>query len=100
MARLESLFPLQRFTVQESSMLPGIKSGSDVLVFKWLKPHVSDVVVAWYDDRFIIKRVKDIKDGNYFLIGDNDQESTDSRHFGMINRHNILGKVILISHQN
>ena len=37
-----------------------------------------------------------IKDDNYFLVGDNRNNSTDSRTFGSINKKDIVGKTSLI----
>lgn len=37
-----------------------------------------------------------IKDDNYFLVGDNRNNSTDSRAFGSINKKDIVGKTSLI----
>ncbi len=37
-----------------------------------------------------------IKDNNYFLVGDNRNNSTDSRIFGLIDKKNIIGKTSLI----
>lgn len=61
-------------------------------------PKIGDFVVfsnRKRGERFI-KRIQKIKKGTYFCIGDNTDESMDSRVFGWIDRHDILGKVICI----
>ena len=42
----------------------------------------------------IVKRVSAIdRNGHYFLTGDNPTASTDSRHWGVVKRLDIAGKV-------
>ncbi|MDY6867764.1 MAG: signal peptidase I [Chloroflexota bacterium] len=36
-------------------------------------------------------------EGDYFVIGDNYKDSTDSRQFGPVTRDNLLGKIISIN---
>ncbi len=35
-----------------------------------------------------------VPEESYFIIGDNPYHSTDSRHFGAVNKSNIIGKVV------
>jgi len=44
--------------------------------------------------RLLVKRIKDIKNNTYFVVGDNKMESTDSRDFGWLDRELLVGKVI------
>ena len=37
----------------------------------------------------------DLEDNQYFVMGDNRNNSTDSRFFGPIEKNDILGKVVL-----
>ncbi len=46
------------------------------------------------NNKLILKRINKIEDKKYFVLGDNKNESTDSRVFGYITRKNIIGKVI------
>ena len=63
--------------------------------FIFSKPKVGDVVVFKVGDRIYIKRVKEIKNQKFFLVGDNNRDSFDSKKIGWINKEDIIGKVIL-----
>lgn len=81
-------------------MLPTYMPGRKVVVQKtWFFTRImpGDVVVAKdpRNGRLILKRVQHINSkGQLFLLGDNKEESTDSRTFGFIARKNAIGKVI------
>ena len=92
--KFSKLLPIQRFTIYENSMLPTLAPGDDILVFHWSRGGVGDIIVAQHRDKIIIKRINSIENGQYFLIGDNPNESTDSRRFGPISQKDIIGKVI------
>ncbi len=75
-------------------------ASSDILlvskVFYFFRnPQVHDIVVLKdpRDLRLVLKRITKIKDNTYFVVGDNEQESTDSRHYGWISKQEIVGKV-------
>lgn len=110
--------------VQGKSMLPGLKSGDLVLIFKaayglsnprggylalWSAPRDRDIVAAVRPDtgKIVIKRVRieegagigssdaeSVSEASFFLLGDNKYESVDSREFGPVPMNNILGRVI------
>ncbi len=42
----------------------------------------------------LFKKIKKIKKGKYFVLGENPKDSFDSRRFGEIQRNQILGKFI------
>ena len=92
--KFSKFLPIQRFTVYENSMLPTLAPGDDVLVFHWLRGGIGDIIVAQYQNKIIIKRINSIENGQDFLIGDNPNESIDSRRFGPISQKDITGKVI------
>lgn len=68
---------------------------TSVLPYVLKKPKIGDVVVFEYKGKTYIKRIKVIDGENYYLIGDNKNDSYDSREFGYIKRENIKGKIIL-----
>ena len=72
-------------------MFPTLREGQEVLTFNWGKPKVGDIVIL---QSGIIKRIVKVEGEHVFVEGDNRQESTDSRHFGAINKSQIMGKVI------
>lgn len=87
--------PISRFTVHGNSMSPALRPGQDILSFNWAylgrKPKVGDIVIV---KSGIVKRVQRIEGDKIYLIGDNMEESTDSRHFGLIDRKQIIGRVV------
>lgn len=78
-------------------MLPLLKNGDEILLNPHAKIGVNDIVLAkhpYKKDVTSVKRVKNIEKGDrFFLIGDNPDESTDSRQYGLIEKNQILGKV-------
>jgi len=89
---------LTKLKVIGHSMGPVIKNEEIVLVsnliYWFKKPQIGDIVAFRDGGKILIKRVKNISKGKYFLEGDNKQDSLDSREFGLISKQEILGKVI------
>ena len=79
-------------------MTPGIKNGETVLVsgifYLFKNPQIGDIVAFREAEKILIKRITEVKDKEYFLEGDNNRDSLDSKNFGFILRENIIGKVI------
>lgn len=69
-------------------------------MFSWAyifsKPKIGDIVVVKKGGKDIVKRIQKVHDREYFVEGDNKQQSTDSRNFGPIDKSEIVGKVIYI----
>jgi signal peptidase I len=38
----------------------------------------------------------EIKEGNYFILGDNRDEAVDSRKYGQINRKSVKGRIVTV----
>lgn len=87
-----------RYRVENNSMLPLLKEGDQVVVKRDATLKTGEIVIAQHPFKQsveMIKRIKEIdKNGRYFLIGDNQDESTDSRTFGAVSIECIKGKVI------
>lgn len=81
--------------VSGSSMRPALASG-DIVVARKITPRVNDIVIARRGGTEVIKRVKRIENDRYYIVGDNQQESTDSRHYGFISKNDILGTIMII----
>ncbi len=95
------LFKLGRrraFLVEGDSMLPTLKNGDGILIDADAKIDAGDILLAKHPFKksvIILKRLAEIdENGNYFLVGDNPSESTDSRTFGAISAKHILGKAV------
>src|SRR5258708_39048044 len=86
------MFMLRR--VEGLSMTPNYPHGKIVLAIKRKKPKVGDVVIANHHNLEHLKRVSQINDGKLFLLGDNADESTDSRHYGWLPLASVLGVVL------
>lgn len=86
------MFMIRR--IQGASMHPALPHGKIVFAWKRKAPRRGDVVIAKHHHVEIIKRVSELKDDFVYLVGDNPDESTDSRQFGWLPRHAILGVVL------
>jgi nickel-type superoxide dismutase maturation protease len=87
-----------KYICEGKSMNPTLKDGEVVLVDRTAEIEVGDIVVAKHpieQNSEVVKRVERINEsGHYFLVGDNLEESNDSRHFGAVAREYIKGKVV------
>lgn len=77
--------------VSGDSMQPTLSDGHVIIVFPSKSPAIGDVVVAYCDGKELIKRVIKVQSGTYWVEGDSPERSTDSRHFGWIDKSDILG---------
>lgn len=87
-----------KYVCEGASMNPTLKDGEVVLVNRDAKIETGDIVIAKHpieQQSEIVKRVASINErGHYFLIGDNLEDSSDSRHFGAVTQEYIRGKVV------
>lgn len=81
------------------SMLPVLSPGQVVCAISiGLSPNIGDVIIAFVDGKEIVKRIAKIDQKRVFLIGDNQDYSTDSRSFGWVDFDQILGQIIWPKH--
>ena len=84
--------------VEGDSMLPNLKNGDGILIDPDAEIAAGDIIIARHPFKksvILLKRLARIdENGNYFLVGDNPSESTDSRTFGAVSAKHILGKAV------
>ncbi|HVF29873.1 MAG TPA: nickel-type superoxide dismutase maturation protease [Pyrinomonadaceae bacterium] len=87
-----------KYICEGTSMNPTLRDGEVVLVDREAKIDVGDVVVAKHpieQNSEVVKRVSKINErGHYYLVGDNLDDSVDSRDYGAVTREYIKGKVV------
>lgn len=76
------------------SMLPHLTPGK--IVFGWRQKHlkIGDVVILFHDGLEKIKRIDRIDGERLYVLGDNPEASTDSRQFGLVDREQVLARVV------
>ena len=80
--------------VEGLSMAPVFLPGKIVFAWRLRKPRVGDVVIVRHHHLELIKRVDKIDGNRVYLLGDNPDESTDSRQYGWLPTASILGVVV------
>lgn len=91
--RLKHLLLLRR--VQGRSMLPVLPHGKIVAATSWYRALGSgDVIIFNHGGMEKIKQVSKVMGDKLYVVGANESQSTDSRHFGSISTKHVLGKVI------
>ncbi|MDJ0515937.1 MAG: nickel-type superoxide dismutase maturation protease [Trichodesmium sp. MO_231.B1] len=91
----------QRFCITGFSMFPLLKPGEEVLVdtraYRHFLPEIGDLVVAEHPHRHDLRIIKSVafvdEKGDCFLVGENREESSDSRSFGFVSSQQIIGRV-------
>ena len=90
---------LQKYKISGHSMEPLLKTGDTVLISGFLylfkNPKINDIV-AFKEKKgeVLIKRIREVKNGGFFVSGDNKKDSLDSKDFGYISKEFIIGKLI------
>jgi len=91
----------KRLKVVGESMLPSLEPGDEILFDPYAYtnslPQIDDIVVTVHPRQkslLIVKRIAALDSQNRcFLLGDNLEGSTDSRHWGTIKPADLIGKV-------
>ncbi|HUY64132.1 MAG TPA: nickel-type superoxide dismutase maturation protease [Acidimicrobiales bacterium] len=88
---------VRRVVVEGDSMLPTLAPGDRLLVRRTRRIKVGDLVAVpdpRLRSRLLVKRVEAL-DGRWLTVaGDNERESSDSRHFGPLPRRSVRGMVL------
>jgi nickel-type superoxide dismutase maturation protease len=98
-----------RVEIQGASMLPALLPGDWALAVGKRRYRVGDVVVVEHPGRpgyEMVKRLTGIPgqrigervlvDDEFWIEGDREEASTDSRHFGPVRREHLKAKVLLV----
>lgn len=80
--------------IEGLSMMPSYGHGKIIFGFRFKRPQIGDVVIARHHRLEIIKRVDQLQNGQIYLLGDNPDESTDSRQFGWLPSSAVIAVVI------
>lgn len=76
-------------------MVPALRPGQLIIASNlFTKLSVGQIVVIKHERLDKIKRVKDIRKGQLYLLGDNARRSIDSRSFGWLPLEYIVGRII------
>ena len=93
----------RRVVVRGRSMLPALAPGErvlfDRLAYALREPCHGNIVLARHPVRpgvLLIKRIAEKDPEGFVLLGDNPDESTDSRQLGSFNREHILARAWIV----
>jgi len=87
--------PLFAVLVKGPSMVPALRDGDALLVRRGGRIRPGDVVVARFRSRpdlLVVKRAVRAQDGGWWLQGDNDFVTDDSRAYGVAD---VIGRAVL-----
>ena len=81
-------------------MYPTLTNGEKILVKRLGTPKKNDIIVfinpvSNKKEGYLIKRIVEINNNTYFVMGDNTKDSVDSRTFGWIDKKLLIGKMIM-----
>ena len=88
----------QRYQIQGSSMLPCLVHGETVLINPTPRKLKENEIIVFHhplQEMILVKRIYKVhSDGRFEVRGDDPPESTDSRHFGLVDPNFVIGKVV------
>ena len=87
----------RRVVVSGESMQPTLAPGDRLVVVPTARLRLGQVVALAdprESGRLIVKRIGALREGQVELRGDNPAASTDSRHFGLVRRDQVVGTVL------
>lgn len=80
------------------SMLPGYYPGSLIVLRRFRRLYVGDVVMLRHNGSEKIKRIAGLRPGEVFVLGDNPGSSSDSRDYGWLPEASVSAKVLFPKH--
>ena len=75
-------------------MSPTLRHGQIVVCWKSQFASPGDIVIVAHNGIEKIKRLQTVRTHHIYILGDNATQSTDSRHYGWVERSAIVGRVI------
>lgn len=94
------MYLLRKFKVLGHSMEPTIQNGDLTIIsfipYLFFSPKINEIIAFKNKDKVFIKRITSISNDKFKVEGDNKKDSLDSRNFGLIEKNDILGKVIYV----
>jgi len=86
------LFMIRR--IVGGSMSPYLTPGKIVFGWRPKRLKIGDVVILFHDGLEKIKRIDRIDGESLYVLGDNPEASTDSRQFGLVDRNQVLARIV------
>ncbi len=100
LAALWVLRRLRRYRVAGASMEPSLHEGQSVLLnpraYSTKAPCPGDVLLLRHPTRahlITVKRLAYVQGDGVYVLGDNAESSTDSRHYGLVPITHLLGRI-------
>jgi len=73
----------------------GMRTSDGVYVHRWSNPKLGEIVVFYTPEGTIaVKRCVAIEGDLFYAQGDNLLQSYDSRHYGVVPKDNIIGRIV------
>ena len=92
---------VRRLEVHGNSMCPTLSPGDRLIAVRGLRVRPGDVVAVRdprQPARIIVKRAAARTPAGWQIVGDNPEESTDSRTFGPVGPEQLLGRIVYRYH--
>jgi len=91
------IWPVLNLRLHDTSMVPALQPGDRLIALRWLPVRPGDIVVIRdpaYPPRLLVKRLAERTPAGYLVRADNPNVGSDSRHFGVVPRRLVLGRVV------
>lgn len=96
--RTRALLPFGAAEVTGPSMVPTLQHGDQLLLQYGARVRPGDVVVLrhpFQQDLLVVKRAVELREGGWWVLGDNPYAGGDSTDYGTVPEELVLGKVWL-----